>query len=108
MSERTTIRKRLSLTAQYHAFVTVDEKKAVEAFKARMRDYPRAYKAVSNFGSFYGDVCRYSEAIAQFELARQMNPNDVVVEEDLMEMLTATGEFERARCLPRHYAQAPR
>jgi Flp pilus assembly protein TadD len=58
--------------------------------------------------SFYGDVCRYSEAIAQFELARQMNPNDVVVEEDLMEMLTATGEFERARCLPRHYAQAPR
>lgn len=90
-------RKRFSIAAQYHAFVTVDEARAVESFKAWIRSYPRDYKAVSNLGSFYGDICRYPEAIAQFELARRMNPADVVAHEDLMEMLTAVGEFAKAR-----------
>jgi tetratricopeptide (TPR) repeat protein len=90
-------RKRCSIAAQYHAFVTVDEARAVESFKVWIRSYPRDYKAVSNLGSFYGDICRYPEAIAQFELARRMNPADVVAHEDLMEMLTATGEFNKAR-----------
>jgi tetratricopeptide (TPR) repeat protein len=95
--ERASTRRRLNIAAQYHAFVTVDEKHAVEAFSAWIGEYPRDYKAVSNLGSFYGDICRYPEAIAQFERARQMNPTDVVAHEDLMEMLTAVGEFHKAR-----------
>jgi tetratricopeptide (TPR) repeat protein len=94
-------RKRLNIAAQYHAFVTVDEDRAVESFKAWIGSYPRDYKAVSNLGSFYGDICRYPEAIAQFELARRMNPADVVAQEDLMEMLTAAGEFDKARTVYR-------
>ena len=95
--EHASTRKRFSIAAQYHAFVTVDEARAVASFKAWIRSYPRDYKAVSNLGSFYGDICRYPEAIAQFELARRMNPADVVAHEDLMEMLTAVGEFAKAR-----------
>ena len=95
--DHTSTRKGLSIAAQYHAFVTVDEDRAVESFQAWIRSYPRDYKAVSNLGSFYGDICRYPEAIAQFELARRMNPADVVAHEDLMEMLTAVGEFAQAR-----------
>ena len=96
-----TTRKRLAIAAQYHAFVTVDEPRAVESFKAWIRTYPRDYKALSNLGSFYGDICRYPEAITQFELARQLNPSDVVAHEDLMEMLTATGDFNAARAVYR-------
>jgi eukaryotic-like serine/threonine-protein kinase len=92
-----TTRRALTIAAQYHAFVTVDEKRAVESFKAWISSYPRDYKAVSNLGSFYGDICRYQEAIAQFELARRMNPADVIPHEDLMEMLTAIGDFQKAR-----------
>ena len=44
-----------------------------------------------------GDVCRYPEAIAQFEKARRMNPTNVIPHEDLIELLTATGQFDRAR-----------
>jgi eukaryotic-like serine/threonine-protein kinase len=99
--EQASTRKRLNIAAQYHAFVTVDEPRAVESFRAWIRMYPRDYKAVSNLGSFYGDICRYSEAIAQFERARRMNPSDVVAQEDLMEMLTATGEFNKARAVYR-------
>jgi eukaryotic-like serine/threonine-protein kinase len=99
--EHASTRKRLNIAAQYHAFVTVDEPRAVESFRAWIRMYPRDYKAVSNLGSFYGDICRYSEAIAQFERARRMNPSDVVAQEDLMEMLTATGEFNKARAVYR-------
>jgi tetratricopeptide (TPR) repeat protein len=95
--EHASTRRRLTIAAQYRAFVTVDEKRAVEAFSAWIGNYPRDYKAVSNLGSFYGDICRYPEAIAQFERARQMNPGDVVPHEDLMEMLTAVGEFRKAR-----------
>ena len=90
-------RRVLNITAQYHAFVTVDEQRAVQAFREWSTSYPRDYKAVSNLGSFYGDVCRYPEAIAQFELARRMNPADIVSHEDLMEMLIAVGEFKKAR-----------
>jgi len=97
LREHAGTRKRLTIAAQYHAFVTVDEQRAVRSFTAWIRSYPRDYKAVSNLGSFYGDICRYPEAIAQFERARRMNPADVVPHEDLMEMLTATGEFARAR-----------
>jgi tetratricopeptide (TPR) repeat protein len=77
----------------------VDEQGAVQAFREWSTSYPRDYKAVSNLGSFYGDVCRYPEAIAQFELARGMNPADVVSHEDLMEMLIAVGEFKKARAV---------
>ena len=73
----------------------------MESFKAWIGSYPRDYKAVSNLGSFYGDICRYPEAIGQFELARRMNRADVVAQEDLMEMLTATGEFDKARAVYR-------
>lgn len=97
MRDHASTRKRLNIAAQYHAFVTVDERRAVNSFRAWIHSYPRDYKAVSNLGSFYGDICRYPEAIAQFELARRMNPADVVAHEDLMEMLTATGEFAKAR-----------
>ena len=99
--EHASTRRRLTIAAQYHAFVTVDEKRAVEAFSAWIGNYPRDYKAVSNLGSFYGDICRYPQAIAQFERARQMNPSDVVSHEDLMEMLTAVGEFHKARAVYR-------
>ena len=99
--EHASTRRRLTIAAQYHAFVTVDEKRAVEAFSAWSGSYPRDYKAVSNLGSFYGDICRYPQAIAQFERARQMNPSDVVSHEDLMEMLTAVGEFQKARAVYR-------
>ena len=105
MREHASTRKRLNIAAQYHAFVTVDESRAVESFRAWIRSYPRDYKAVSNLGSFYGDICRYPQAIAQFELARRMNPADVVAHEDLMEMLTAIGEFAKARRVYRDIVQ---
>jgi tetratricopeptide (TPR) repeat protein len=97
MRDRASTRKRLAIAAQYYAFVTVDQNRAVGSFRAWIGNYPRDYKAVSNLGSFYGDVCRYKEAIAQFEQARRMNPNDVVAHEDLMEMLMAVGNFHKAR-----------
>ena len=96
---RASTRRALTIAAQYHAFVTVDEQRAVASFKAWSSSYPNDYKAVSNLGSFYGDICRYPEAIAQFERARRMNPSDVVPHEDLMEMLTAIGEFQKARAV---------
>ena len=105
MREHASHRKRLNIAAQYYAFVTVDETRAVQFFRAWIRSYPGDYKAVSNLGSFYGDICRYPEAIAQFELARRMNPADVVPHEDLMEMLTATGEFAKARKVYREIVQ---
>ena len=101
MRARASVRRALTVAAQYHAFVTVDESRAVESFRAWSTSYPRDYKAVSNLGSFYGDICRYPEALAQFERARRMNPADVVPHEDLMEMLVAVGDFQGARAVYR-------
>jgi len=97
LRRRASTRKRFAITSQYYSFVTVDYDRAVESFRAWIQSYPRDEKAVSNLGSLYGDVCRYKEAIAQFEEARRMNPNDFIPHENLMEILTATGEFDKAR-----------
>ena len=92
-----TRRERFRNAGMYYSFVTVEPEKAIETFREWIRTYPRDERPVSNLGSFYGDVCRYPEAIAQFEKARQMNPANVIAHEDLIELLTATGQFDRAR-----------
>src|SRR5207245_5449086 len=71
--------------------------RVVESVGGWMRAYPDDEKAVSNLGSLYGDVCRYEEAIAQFEKARAMNPHNYIFHENLMEMFMATSDFDRAR-----------
>jgi eukaryotic-like serine/threonine-protein kinase len=92
-----TTRKRFSIEGMYYSFVTVDYDKTVETYRQWMRIYPRDERPVSNLGSFYGDVCEYQKAIAQFKKARRMNPKNYIVHEDLIELLTAAGEFEKAR-----------
>ena len=92
-----TARKRFSIEGLYYSFVTVDYDKTVETYRQWMRIYPRDERPVSNLGSFYGDVCEYPKAIAQFKEARRMNPRNYIVHENLIELLTAAGEFEKAR-----------
>jgi eukaryotic-like serine/threonine-protein kinase len=41
MREHASIRRALTIAAQYHAFVTVDEKRAVESFRTWSGNYPR-------------------------------------------------------------------
>jgi tetratricopeptide (TPR) repeat protein len=90
-------RKRFSIEGLYYSFVTVEYERAVETYRQWRRIYPRDERPVSNLGSFYGDVCEYGQAIAQFKEARRMNPKNFIVHEDLIEILTAAGEFEEAR-----------
>jgi tetratricopeptide (TPR) repeat protein len=97
LRERGTQRERFRNAGMYYSFVTVEPEKAIETFREWIRTYPRDERPVSNLGSFYGDTCRYPEAIAQFEKARQMNPTNVIPHEDLIELLTATGQFDGAR-----------
>ncbi|HMF09101.1 MAG TPA: tetratricopeptide repeat protein [Thermoanaerobaculia bacterium] len=97
LRERGTRRERFRNAGMYYSFVTVEPERAIATFREWIRTYPRDERPVSNLGSFYGDVCRYPEAIAQFEKARQMNPANVIAHEDLIELLTATGQFDRAR-----------
>lgn len=87
----------LAIAAQYHSFVTVDYEKAVESFTEWIQSYPNDEKAVNNFGSLYGDVCRYEQAIAKFMEARRMDPGDVIPQENLVELLPAIGKFDEGR-----------
>ena len=97
MRSHATARKRFSIEGLYYSFVTVDYDRTVETYRQWMRVYPRDERPVSNLGSFYGDVCEYQQAITQFKEARRMNPKNYIVHEDLIELLTAAGEFEKAR-----------
>ncbi|MBV9623112.1 MAG: tetratricopeptide repeat protein [Acidobacteria bacterium] len=97
LTDRASVRERFRNAGMYYSFVVVDDKKAVETYQKWIELYPRDERPVSNLGSFYGDVCRYEEAIAQFRQARRMNPHNVIYHEDLIEILTAVGSFEEAR-----------
>jgi eukaryotic-like serine/threonine-protein kinase len=96
LGERSSVREKFRNAGMYYSFVTVQYEKAVEMYGAWIKAYPRDERPVSNFGSFYGDVCRYQEAIAQFIKARRMNPSNVIPHEDLIELLAATGQFDKA------------
>ena len=97
LSERASVREKFRDVGMYYSFVTVEYDKAVETYEKWIKSYPRDERPISNLGSFYGDVCRYEEAIAQFLQARKMNPNNVIYHENLMEILTAVGRFGEAR-----------
>jgi tetratricopeptide (TPR) repeat protein len=97
LRDRATVRRRFSIDGMYHSFVKVDYDSAVQTYRAWMRAYPKDERPVSNLGTFYGDVCEYDKSIAQFKEAREMNPKNFVVHEDLVELLTAAGRFREAR-----------
>ena len=90
------IREKFNIAGAYYSFVTVEYDKAVETYREWIKSYPRDERPVSNLGSFFGDVCEYEQAIAQFTEARRMNPRNATVHEDLIEILTATGQFGKA------------
>ena len=96
LRERASARDKFNIAGLYYSFVTVEYDKAVETYRQWIKAYPRDERPVSNLGSFYGDVCEYEKAIAQFIEARQMNPRNAIVHEDLIEILTATGQFGKA------------
>ena len=95
--DRATVRRRFSIDGMYHSFVKVEYDQTVDAYRQWMRAYPKDERPVSNLGSFYGDICEYDKAIARFKEARQMNPKNFVVHENLVELLTAAGRFQEAR-----------
>jgi eukaryotic-like serine/threonine-protein kinase len=96
LRERASVRDRFNIAGLYYSFVTVEYDKAVNTYREWIKAYPRDERPVSNLGSFYGDVCEYEQAIAQFTEARRMNPSNPIIHEDLIEILTATGQFGKA------------
>jgi tetratricopeptide (TPR) repeat protein len=95
MRSRASVRKRFSIEGMYYSFVTVEYDRAVETYRQWMRVYSRDERPVSNLGSFYG--CENEQAIAQFQEARRMNPKNFIVHENLIELLTAASQFDKAR-----------
>ena len=96
LRERASVRDRFNIAGLYYSFVTVEHDKAVNTYREWMKAYPRDERPVANLGSFYGDVCEYEQAIAQFIEARRMNPSNPIIHENLIEILTATGQFGKA------------
>jgi tetratricopeptide (TPR) repeat protein len=97
LRDRAGVRKRLSIVGLYYSFVTVDDDKAIATYRELIRTYPKDEKARNNLGSFFGDVCRYEEAIAQFKEASRLDPGDVIAQENQIELLPAVGRFGEAR-----------
>ena len=96
LREHASAREGFNIAGAYYSFVTVDYEKAVETYWEWIKAYPLDERPVSNLGSFYGDVCEYKKAIAQFTEARRMNSRNAIVHEDLIEILTASGQFGKA------------
>ena len=96
LRDRASTREKFNIAGAYYSFVTVEYNKAVETYREWMETYPRDERPVSNLGSFYGDVCEYDQAITQFTNALRMNPRNAIAHEDLIEILTATGQFGKA------------
>jgi len=94
---RAGVRKLLSIAGLYYSFVTVNSDKAIATYQELIQTYPKDEKARNNLGSFFGDVCRYEEAIAQFKEASRLDPGDVIAQENQVELLPALGRFDEAR-----------
>jgi eukaryotic-like serine/threonine-protein kinase len=94
---RANLPDRFAMIGIYYTFVTGEAEKAIQVYRQWVKADPRNYKAVSNLGSAYGDFCDFPQAIEAFRRASRLNPKDVIPPENLMELLTATGNFNEAR-----------
>jgi eukaryotic-like serine/threonine-protein kinase len=96
LRDRVTERERLLISARYFRLTGELEKQA-QTFDLWMADYPRDYSPHGGAGANYVFIGRYERALAEWQQALLLGPDEVGVYENLGSIYLALNRFDEAK-----------
>jgi tetratricopeptide (TPR) repeat protein len=97
LRDKVSERERLYIEARYYTTVSLDQAKALEAYKLLVGTYPDDFAAHSNMGTLYRNRGMLNEAIASLEQATRLAPDQPLGHLNLGGAYIDAGRLEDAR-----------
>ena len=97
LRDRVSEREKLNLAYTYHAFVTGDISKAIQALELWHQNYPRDVTAAGNLGVYYSTIGQIEKALGYYEQALAIDPNSVAFQGGLASVELNLGRVAEAR-----------
>jgi eukaryotic-like serine/threonine-protein kinase len=99
LRDRTSERERLHIASIYYMNVTGEMDKAVQTDLEWVDSYPSDFLPHGHLAALYDFQGRYALATEQLQQAMPLNPDNVIVYEDLISNLIALDRFNEARSI---------
>jgi eukaryotic-like serine/threonine-protein kinase len=99
LRDRTSEHERLHIASIYYMNVTGEMDKAVQTDLEWVDSYPSDFLPHAHLAALYDFQGRFLEATEQLQQAMPLNPDNVIVYEDLISNLIALDRFDEARSL---------
>ena len=97
LRDRTSEREKLHIASEYYMNVSGDLDKAVQTQREFTESYPSDFVPHGDLAALYDLEGQYGQAIEQLHQAMQLNPDNVILNEDLMSNLVAVGRLDEVR-----------
>jgi eukaryotic-like serine/threonine-protein kinase len=95
LRDKVTERERLVISARYFR-LTGELEKQEQIFDLWMADYPRDYSPHGSLGSNYAFMGQYEKALAEWQEALRLGPDEVAVYENLASTYLALNQWDEA------------
>lgn len=99
LRERATIREKLKIADNYHAFVTGDMEKDIEALELYRQTYPRDVIAPVNLSECFTRLGRFNKAEEYSRMAINIEPNIAVPYLNLGKALNHQSKYDEAKAV---------
>ena len=97
LSEHTSERERLTITAGYYSSVTGELDKSAQVYQQCIEGYPRDYRAHLDLASVYAEQGQYEKAADRYRQSLRLAPDNSAPYADLTNALLALQRFDEAR-----------
>jgi len=97
LRERVSEKERLRISAYYYAFVTGELEKEAQTYQLWIQSYPRDTVPHLNLGSNFTALGQYEKAVAETQEAQRLEPNNVIVYQNLGQDLSALNRPDDAK-----------
>jgi tetratricopeptide (TPR) repeat protein len=96
LRDRVTEREKLSISASYF-YVTGEVEKQAQTYEMWIADYPRDFSPHGNLGANYADMGKWNKALAEFQEALRLAPDEVTAYENLALTYVNLNRLEEAK-----------
>jgi tetratricopeptide (TPR) repeat protein len=97
LSKNVSERERLYITGHYHLNVTGNIDKVIETLELSIREYPNDFNSLVNISVAYITIGNYEKAIEYSRKAVEIQPDDVIAQENLVQDLVVLERWQEAR-----------
>ena len=99
LREHLSEREKLYITASYNAMATRDFEAARQSYELWAQVYPRDPFAVGNLGVVYGYLGDYDQALAAFEAAAKLDPQNALVFSNVVQALLQLNRLDEGKAM---------